>query len=941
MTRRKPLQRGWSSALQEPDAVPPDTFRDASQSGTSQQSMAGATSCSAFEVMVRPGSNELPSNASQSVSEAGWSPTSVTSGSPAWSTPTPTVAAQEENKLGSVFAVDNRNARNSSHSSGLYSAHDVSKSPWVVNSAARTWARSTEGTPSASPKHEIDVSSKGRVASLVEKFQAQQISSSTGARDRGKEGAGREMAVTGRTLTAIPEESRNIQQKGYSMTTLAQGPVVMRPQAAAKTTTRSSGVDLFDIAEEAGDSVAERQGKRRSGFHRGKHAKTERQQDTVTVEADTSVMQPDTGEPAVVKEVVSELLKLDSTLSDDGYNVVAPISVTLRETSSASLLHTDGASTSESLVPKTKRLSMYDWAIRAQDQTTDKLPGALTTGSFADDRTTSPVASSSKTVREIPKDKVTRNLTCRPINIFVGTWNTEYAEFPTSAMLSNQPSSMGEPSSLPPMVDPDVFTTGVRVGEMDSVSENLRPTVRDSFVASQLLGSEGSASGALHSSQAEQLQPTRSVERTVSGGNGSKKNLSDTASVPDLKGDCYEAGTSESDTEGDIITDNVDALRHFREHNAPPTKKSVLAHKVYQQLPDDKEPFADWLRPGYDVYVIALQEVVSDRLFDAILIYLNRVNCRNFAKIRFTEDKISGLGDGAYLSMKSTAIACFVAEEILGPSKPINAGSSKGMSLSSLNGSKGAVSIILTIYNQVICFVSCHLPAGKPDGRLKAREFIHRRLAEAYCGFSDVSPTDVFHHIVWAGDFNLRLQEVSATFVLEYLYRGDYKPILAFDEFQYSEYNSDFREEGFEEPEIQFYPTYKKIVGRGPIDTADPFWLHKDYNVNFKVRWYKGGKKKERVPSWTDRIFKWSHAALRSCLVFLLNTYVAASPNFDTFLLASDHNPVACGLALFPLSSQYMIPPVMFHDMRVKGTRQTTPTSRKPVSVAEKPERAD
>lgn len=105
---------------------------------------------------------------------------------------------------------------------------------------------------------------------------------------------------------------------------------------------------------------------------------------------------------------------------------------------------------------------------------------------------------------------------------------------------------------------------------------------------------------------------------------------------------------------------------------------------------------------------------------------------------------------------------------------------------------------------------------------------------------------------------------------------------------------------------------------------------------------------------WTDRIFKWSHTALRSCLLFIPKTYAAANPNFQSrsgvdigdmqliiivflaFLLASDHNPVACGLALSPLSSQYSLPPVMFHDARVKGTQIQIPAS----SYSAKPKEA-
>lgn len=48
-------------------------------------------------------------------------------------------------------------------------------------------------------------------------------------------------------------------------------------------------------------------------------------------------------------------------------------------------------------------------------------------------------------------------------------------------------------------------------------------------------------------------------------------------------------------------------------------------------------------------------------------------------------------GDGAYLSMKSTAIGCFVETDSLGNGKPVNVGSSKGFSLSEFTTFEGDI----------------------------------------------------------------------------------------------------------------------------------------------------------------------------------------------------------------------------------------------------------
>lgn len=42
--------------------------------------------------------------------------------------------------------------------------------------------------------------------------------------------------------------------------------------------------------------------------------------------------------------------------------------------------------------------------------------------------------------------------------------------------------------------------------------------------------------------------------------------------------------------------------------------------------------------------------------------------------------------------------------------------------------------------------------------RIRARQHIRQKLAQLYSGTAEVDFTRVFHHIIWAGDFNFRLQ---------------------------------------------------------------------------------------------------------------------------------------------------------------------------------------
>lgn len=537
-------------------------------------------------------------------------------------------------------------------------------------------------------------------------------------------------------------------------------------------------------------------------------------------------------------------------------------------------------------------MTIYEWARGPKGGT--GLPPLL--------QTTSSSSSSAWVYRQPREGNVNRDPQSHVVRIFVGTWNTEYGEFSTSAMLASEGAQKSAVTTAPSsdiVPSPDAVTTSFPVGSRTAYFETLRATVLPPTPPAPPPVPRGRRRFTV------QGAPSLFVRARVS-----------TEEEPDTREDrlssCPDADDADDGDEGSDDHDSPTSSKQYMEGRH--VSEDGMTHSL------DREPLEDWIKPGYDVYVIALQEVTADRFVEVILTYLNRSvgHQRRFVKVDYAEDKISGLGDGAYLSMKSTAIACFVADDMLeSVGGPVNIGSSKGISLSSVNGSKGAVAIILTVHEQIVCFLSCHLPPGKPAARVKARSLIQRRLAEAFCGLPDTSPTDVFHHIVWVGDFNARVQEVRAKTVLKLLTQGQRESAFAFDEFNYANHSADLRESGFEEPEVTFLPTYKKFAGRDPFHTnLDADALTKTYNINFKVRWYKNGKVKERAPSWTDRILKWSHPELRSCFVCIPGTYLPAEPRVRTFLLCSDHDPLGCGFLVFSLAPQYKVPAVLFFDKK-------------------------
>ncbi|KFG53234.1 endonuclease/exonuclease/phosphatase family protein [Toxoplasma gondii FOU] len=442
-----------------------------------------------------------------------------------------------------------------------------------------------------------------------------------------------------------------------------------------------------------------------------------------------------------------------------------------------------------------------------------------------------------------------------PIRIFCGTWNSEYQDFPQGTMTPNiSPEALAAPSVLPAHLPERV------VEELLDDEDAWATGDVDAF---------------------DQYGKHRN-----DGESERKVGKSAWLSTP---------GT------------------HAPSDSRMVERKSLLRASTLKlkAVKDGEQPLSDWVLPGYDVYVITLQETISDSIFHAIMTYLCDVNGRPYVRMRAAEDKISGLGDGAWTQFKSTSIAAWARADLLRPKGPIEFLSSKAIPLSFFNGSKGAVSLLMRIWDQFVCFLGCHMPATATEDRIKARTWILERLCELYSGVPRTTLDGVFHHVLWMGDFNFRTRNISAAKAVELLDSGDLKALFQYDECV-GPHGEDLRKQGFHESPVTFPPTYKKVDGRPPVDFTDAHWAAKEYQTKFTVKWYKGGRQEDRNPSWTDRVFKWSIPEVASLLRLEEENYFAAMPTRpNSFLNASDHSPVGTGLVMYPLDFNYALPSVM------------------------------
>ncbi|XP_062194811.1 type IV inositol polyphosphate 5-phosphatase 3-like [Phragmites australis] len=153
-------------------------------------------------------------------------------------------------------------------------------------------------------------------------------------------------------------------------------------------------------------------------------------------------------------------------------------------------------------------------------------------------------------------------------------------------------------------------------------------------------------------------------------------------------------------------------------------------------------------------------------------------------------------------------------------------------------GNKGSVSVSMSIYQTMFCFVCTHLTAGERPGDVQKRnadvQEIHRRTRFAAPGDLQL-PRDIYDHerIFWLGDLNYRLN-VSYERAHELISTCDWSQLAETDQLK-RELKKGRAFDGWTEGILEFAPTYK-------------------YEVNSKK--YVGDDQKggRRTPAWCDRI---------------------------------------------------------------------------------------
>ncbi|XP_075710294.1 inositol polyphosphate 5-phosphatase K isoform X1 [Rhinoderma darwinii] len=154
-------------------------------------------------------------------------------------------------------------------------------------------------------------------------------------------------------------------------------------------------------------------------------------------------------------------------------------------------------------------------------------------------------------------------------------------------------------------------------------------------------------------------------------------------------------------------------------------------------------------------------------------------------------------------------------------------------------GNKGGVTVRMSVYGHMLCFMNCHLPAHMENTNQRLDDF--ERMLEAQ-QFDGESIRSILEHdiVFWFGDLNFRIADFGIHFIREVVNSNRYNLLWEKDQLNIAKKKERFLQ-GFMEGPLKFKPTYKFDLNSDVYDT----------------RWKKsllGFNGKKRKPAWTDRI---------------------------------------------------------------------------------------
>ncbi|XWS24904.1 hypothetical protein CRYUN_Cryun27aG0025000 [Craigia yunnanensis] len=190
--------------------------------------------------------------------------------------------------------------------------------------------------------------------------------------------------------------------------------------------------------------------------------------------------------------------------------------------------------------------------------------------------------------------------------------------------------------------------------------------------------------------------------------------------------------------------------------------------------------------------------------------------------------------------------------------------STVGVGVMGYIGNKGSISISMSIYQTLFCFICTHLTSGEKDGdELKRNADVHEILRRTH--FHSLSaiglPKSIHDHerIIWLGDLNYRIN-LSYDKAHDLISKREWSKLIERDQLV-RELRKGRTFDGWSEGALNFAPTYK-------------------YELNSEKYYGEDPKVGRRTPAWCDRILSYGKGMRQLSYR-------------RTELKLSDHRPVA------------------------------------------------
>jgi endonuclease/exonuclease/phosphatase family metal-dependent hydrolase len=340
-------------------------------------------------------------------------------------------------------------------------------------------------------------------------------------------------------------------------------------------------------------------------------------------------------------------------------------------------------------------------------------------------------------------------------------------------------------------------------------------------------------------------------------------------------------------------------IYHYQNNHSAEEKKdnnlSILcaSWNVGNAKPPAVSELNHWLKPGYDLYAVGVQECKFDSSAN-----LSNINLDECGKV-WTNSLNEFFGSAYHLvkskNLMEIRLHIYVRKHYLSRIERVRSGR-ESTGLGHVIGNKGGVAIGFTIDDVSICFITSHLAAHQDKSTKRNSD-----VAEIIRGIkldkqNSIAVTHSYNHIIWSGDLNYRCDYAHVTEhtptpqqfqqYLTAIEKKQYKEILATDQLT-AMMKAQRVFKGFTDCDCSsFPPTFKVQRHIHPIQY-----------------------KEQRAPAYCDRVlyksmpnYSIDQTSMNSAQLILTSDH---TPVMATFLLPLIQLPLSTDSTLGELSIQF------------------------------------